>query len=161
MGRLSAKQRIFIFLAVLLLPHPLMAETLNIGSTSDTPAQEIDAFLPLVTYLGKELHAEGIKLMHIDDPSSALARGKFGYTFTGAEENTMLWVLRGKVGAGVIDDQIYANLAGKNLDQLRIIHRTFSIPRHIVSHRADLPPRLVTRIKDILIRMQISADIRR
>jgi phosphonate transport system substrate-binding protein len=258
--RLSTGQRIFIFLAILLLPHAIMAGTLNIGSTSDTPAREIKALLPLAIYLGKALHPEGItqgqvvvgrslsesamflrnakidlyidspfpslavsrlsgskllvrrwkkgvgeyhsviftrkdsgidrlehlyqkvlgfeapysssafflpkvvlmqkgfKLMHIDDPSSAVAHGKVGYTFTGDDENTMLWVLREKVGAGVLDDQIYANLAGENLDQLHIIHRTFSIPRHIVSHRANLPLRLATRIKDILIRMNQSAE---
>jgi phosphonate transport system substrate-binding protein len=260
MSRLAAGQCIFVFLAVLLLPHVLTAGTIHIGTTSQTPSQEVKTFLPLATYLGKELRAEGIagaqvvvgrnlsesakllrdaridlyidspvpslamshlsgskllvrrwkkgvgeyhsiiftradsgidrlenlnqkilgfeapysssafflpkivllqkgfKLTATDDPSGRVERGRVGYTFTGDEENTMVWVLRGKVSAGVLDNQAYAKLAKDNLDQLRIIYRTFSIPRHLVSHRASLPPRVVTRIKEILIRMDQSAE---
>jgi len=260
MRRGAARPRIIVFVAVLLLAPMLIAGTLQIGTTSETPGQEFKTFSPLAAYLGKELQAEGItsaqvvvgrslsesaklirdakidlyidspfpslavshfsgskllvrrwkngvgeyhsiiftradsgigrlenlhkkvlgfetpysssafflpkmvllqkgfKLMPMDDPSGAVERGKVGYTFTGDDENTMLWVLRGKVSAGVLDNQAYAQLAGENLYQLHIIHRSFSIPRQLVSYRANLPSRLVAKIKDILIGMEQSAE---
>jgi ABC-type phosphate/phosphonate transport system substrate-binding protein len=61
-------------------------------------------------------------------------------------------VLNGVVAAGATDDQKYLMLA-KNLGSLKIIHETASFPRQIVSHRADLPAKLVTRVKEFLLNM--------
>ncbi|MFQ5949817.1 MAG: PhnD/SsuA/transferrin family substrate-binding protein, partial [Nitrospiria bacterium] len=47
------------------------------------------------------------------------------------------------------------------LNHLKIIHETYSIPRHIVSYRADLPPKLVARIKEILLGMDQSEEGRK
>ena len=80
-----------------------------------------------------------------------------GYIFSHGDSNTILWVLNGVVAAGAIDDQKYLMLA-KNHDSLRIIHETVSFPRQIVSHRADLPANLVTRVGEVLINMQQSEE---
>jgi ABC-type phosphate/phosphonate transport system substrate-binding protein len=44
-------------------------------------------------------------------------------------------------------------MLAKNLGSLKIIHETVSFPRQIVSHREDLPAKLVTRIKEVLLNM--------
>ena len=73
----------------------------------------------------------------------------------------MVWVLRGKVSAGAMDNQRYLEKAGKSVDDLKIIFETFSFPRHIVSYRGDLPPPMVERIKDVLMKMHQSEEGRK
>jgi len=61
-------------------------------------------------------------------------------------------VANGEVAAGAVDDRKFHALA-KNLDGLKILHETASFPRQIVSHRADFPVKLLTKIKDVLLNM--------
>lgn len=81
-----------------------------------------------------------------------------GYVFSNHDENTMVWVMKDKVSAGVIDNQSYLREARTNSAMLKIIGKTPSVPRHIVSFRADLPLALVNRIKEILIQMHRSEE---
>ncbi|MEX0805179.1 MAG: phosphate/phosphite/phosphonate ABC transporter substrate-binding protein [Candidatus Binatia bacterium] len=75
-----------------------------------------------------------------------------GYIFSHSDSQTIFLVLNGVVAAGATDDQKYLMLA-KNLDSFKIIHETVSFPRQIVSYRADLPAKLVTRVKEVLLNM--------
>ena len=104
---------------------------------------------------------EGLRLVAKKNASNSVGRGEVGYVFSYDDESTMVWVLRGKVSAGAIDNQNYLKKAGKSLDSLKIIHRTFSFPRHIVSYRSDLSPKLVARIKEVLIKMDQSEEGRK
>ena len=104
------------------------------------------------------LAQEGLKLAPKGDASEPVGPGEVGYVFSNSDENTMVWVLRGKAGAGAMDNQKYLIEARRSLDSLKIIYETFSIPRQIVSHRANLPPKLTVRIKEILIKMDQSED---
>jgi len=104
------------------------------------------------------LAQEGLKLAHKSDVSASVGYGEVGYVFSYGDDNTMVWVLRGKAGAGAMDNQKYLIEARRSLDSLKIIYETFSIPRQIVSHRANLPPKLTVRIKEILIKMDQSED---
>ena len=80
-----------------------------------------------------------------------------GYIFTHGDTNTIFLVLNGGAAAGAVDDEKYLRFA-KNLDSFRIVHQTVSFPRHIVSYRADLPAKLVTRLKEVLLNMQQSEE---
>jgi phosphonate transport system substrate-binding protein len=73
----------------------------------------------------------------------------------------MLWVLRGKVAAGAMNFRTYSALAAGHENDLNVLHETAAIPRHVVSHRPNLRPGLVERIRDILIRMDQSAEGRK
>jgi phosphonate transport system substrate-binding protein len=101
---------------------------------------------------------EGLKLVLKKDASDPLSPGEVGYVFSLEDENTMLWVLRGKAMAGAMDDQKYPKEARGHLDSLKILYKSSPFPRHIVSYRADLPATLVTRIKEILTRMDQSEE---
>lgn len=244
--------------AALLGPQVAWAEPIRIGSIAREPAEEIKKFLPLASYLAKQLQPDGINQgivvvardipemavfvrdgkvdLYIDSPFPSLAvsrlsgskfllrrwkkgigeyhtvifarkesdirrledlrgriialerpfsssgyflpklvlaqaglapaakreftdpvgAGEVGYVFSGGDENTMVWVLRGKVAAGAMDNQNYLEEAKGSLDHLRVIHRTFSLPRQVVSYRGDLSARLVGRIKEILLQMDRS-----
>ena len=101
---------------------------------------------------------QGFKLVPLANPADPVERGKIGYVFTGDDENTLLWVVRGKVSVGALDDQAYLRDGRDELDKLQVVYRSFSIPRQIVSHRASLAPRLVARIKETLVKMDQSQE---
>jgi ABC-type phosphate/phosphonate transport system substrate-binding protein len=65
----------------------------------------------------------------------------------------MLWVLKDKVSAGVIDSQTYANLSQKHGDSLKVLAKTPPVPRHVVSARPGMPQDLLARVKQILMKM--------
>jgi phosphonate transport system substrate-binding protein len=102
------------------------------------------------------LTQQGLRLVPKGDPSEPVGPAEVGYVFSNADENTMGWVVRGRLAAGVMDNQNFLKYAKENVDRLAIVHKTFSIPRQIVSYRADLSPKLVARIREVLIAMDQS-----
>ena len=89
--------------------------------------------------------------------SDTVKADEVGYIFSHGDSNTILTVLNGVVAAGAIDSDKYIGVA-KNLDIFRKVHETVSFPRHILSYRADLPAKLVTRLKEVLLNMQQSEE---
>ena len=86
-------------------------------------------------------------------PGSGRVKGdEVRYIFSGGDTNTIYKVANGEVAAGAVADQRYHALV-KNLAGLTILHETAPAPRQFVSHRADLPVTLVTKIKNILLNM--------
>ncbi len=107
------------------------------------------------------LMQEGLKLTEKRDSADPVGTDEVGYTFSWEDENTMLWVFRKKVSAGAIDNQNYVKEAKDNIESLKIIFKSFPIPRQIVSYRADLDQKIVDRIKEILIKMDKSENGRK
>lgn len=104
---------------------------------------------------------EGLSLSQKRDALNPVGPDEVGYVFSWEDENTMSWVLRKKAAAGAIDNQKYLKEARDSIESLKIIYETLSIPRHIVSYRADLSKKLVDRIKEILIEMDKSEEGRK
>lgn len=102
------------------------------------------------------LTREGLKLVPRPDPANSVNRDEIGYAFSLDDENTFVWVRRGKVTAGATDDQSYNREAQRHPNSLKVIYTSSSFPRHLVSTRADLAPTRVTRIKEILMQMDQS-----
>lgn len=100
----------------------------------------------------------GLKLIPNPDPKKAIGREEIGYAFSLHDENTVAWVLRGKVIAGATDDYTYQRQTHRFPNSLKVIYTTSSFPRHVVSYRADLAPKLVTKIKEILMQMDQSQE---
>jgi phosphonate transport system substrate-binding protein len=76
------------------------------------------------------------------------------YVFAREDQNIPLWVVEGKVDIGVIsnvdfEQEVYESVKS----QLKIIDRTIDVPRHVVSHRSEMEPALVQKIKDVLLNM--------
>jgi len=95
-------------------------------------------------------------------PASTLLGGNgVGYLFAERDENTLRWVLNGKVAAGAADYQRYTSEARGRIGELRILEKTASVPRHIVGARADIPDQRLSRIKEILIGMNLSDEGRK
>jgi ABC-type phosphate/phosphonate transport system substrate-binding protein len=103
---------------------------------------------------------KGFRLAPKGYGSDPVKPDEVGYIFSHGDLNTIYMVLNGVVAAGASDDQKYLTLA-KNLGSLRMLHKTGSFPRQIVSYRADLPAKLVKRIKDLLLNMHQTEEATR
>lgn len=110
-------------------------------------------FLPKLAMVQK-----GLYLAPKREAFDPVGSNEVGYVFVGDDPNIMFAVLKGKVSAGALNNKNYLKEARGNLDNLKIIHETFSIPRQIVSYRVDLNPTLVNRIKEILLKMDQSEE---
>jgi phosphonate transport system substrate-binding protein len=67
-------------------------------------------------------------------------------------------VVQGRVSAGAMDSQTYAKLSVKHGNNLTVIAKTPSVPRHVVSARPGLPQTLLARVTEILMRMDQSEE---
>ncbi len=95
----------------------------------------------------------GLVVVQRSEPSVPVATDEVGYVFSEDDENSIVWVLTEKVVAGAMNNLAFETLAGQQRDQLRIIHQTLLIPRHVVSYRAGLEPSLVRRVQELLLSM--------
>jgi phosphonate transport system substrate-binding protein len=119
----------------------------------EEPYSSSGYFIPKIA-----LVKEGLKLVPQTDPAKRIDPQEIGYVFSLDDENTVAWVLKGKVNAGATDDYTYQRQTHRYPNSLEVIHTTPSFPRHLVSYRANLAPRLVTKIKEILIQMDQSQE---
>lgn len=113
----------------------------------EVPFSSTGYFFPKMLLLEKELRLT-VKRQNTD-PVKA---DEVGYVFSHADANSIYMVLNGAVAAGATDDQKYHTLA-KSLGSFRILHDTPAFPRQLVSHRADLPAKLLAKVKEILLNM--------
>jgi phosphonate transport system substrate-binding protein len=118
----------------------------------ETPYSSTGYFLPKIDLLQK-----GLLLVE----SKTAVPNRLAYQFTDSDKNTMVWVLRDKVAAGAMDMNKYLELTKEEPGRLRVMDKSISIPRHIVSHRADLGASLVGRIKAVLFAMDQSEEGRK
>jgi phosphonate transport system substrate-binding protein len=119
----------------------------------EEPFSSSGYFIPKMALLQK-----GLKLIPKSDPAEAISPEEIGYVFSLHDENTVTWVLRDNVTAGATDDYTYERQTHRYPNSLEVIHTTSSFPRHLVSYRADLTPRLVIKIKEILMQMDQSQE---
>ncbi|MBF0341146.1 MAG: phosphate/phosphite/phosphonate ABC transporter substrate-binding protein [Magnetococcales bacterium] len=82
--------------------------------------------------------------------------GQTGYLFTNANENTVVWVLFGKIAAGAGSREEFLTKARSEQERLRVIHESQPIPRHVVSFRPGMPEALRSALMDVLVTMHQS-----
>jgi phosphonate transport system substrate-binding protein len=75
------------------------------------------------------------------------------YSFTGDSDNTSAWVVEGRADAGALSNIEYGRSPAAVRSQMKVIDRTFEVPQFTLSHRQDLNPVFVDRIKQILLDM--------
>ena len=99
--------------------------------------------------VGEPIAGESTKNSSNDDDNNIIR-----YVFAREDKNIPLWVAEGKVDIGAIsnvdlEQEVYESVKS----QLKIIDRTIDVPRHVVSHRSEMEPALVQKIKDVLLNM--------
>jgi phosphonate transport system substrate-binding protein len=118
----------------------------------ESPFSSTGYFLPKINLLDR-----GLRLTAKRHASDAVKPDEIGYVFTRYDSKTILQVLNRALAAGATDDEKF-NVTARNVDTLKILYESGSFPRHMVSHRADLPTKLVTRIKETLLQMSSSDE---
>ena len=110
-------------------------------------------FLPRVYLTQAGLHP-------VEKPSAdaPVAPNEVGYVFSQDNDNTVQWVLDGKVPAGAIDNQVYAAIPDASRAQLRVLARTEAVPRHLVLARPGLNPDLLAALEHELKNMDQTAE---
>lgn len=106
-------------------------------------------FVPVMELLENGLHLEPLTAIGDAPQGSAV-----GYLFSRSEANTAIWVAKGLVTAGAISSLGWDNprtLPAGVRDELTVIHRSEPFPRALELVRADLDPRIVERLRQVLL----------
>ncbi|WP_174147238.1 phosphate/phosphite/phosphonate ABC transporter substrate-binding protein [Leisingera sp. ANG59] len=107
------------------------------------------------------LAAEGVQFSALSGPRAARPGAAAGYVFSGDDENTIEWVLRGVVDAGAMSLNGLRKRAGDDFASLEILYKTESIPRHVVSVSPATPAGLSDALLAALASMHLSDEGRR
>lgn len=98
-----------------------------------------------------------LRLVGKNADSDSVGPREVGYVFSNDDENTLFWVMRGRVTAGAMDQQNFAVMTAQ-MDGLKILEKTAMVPRHLVSHRRGLSMSLVAKLTTILTQMDQSSE---
>jgi phosphonate transport system substrate-binding protein len=93
----------------------------------------------------------GLELKLVTGPDERPTTDEVHYFFTRDEENTIELVNRGRVPAGAISNQEFQLLPAEMRDRLRVIGETRTVPRQLLSVRADLDPAISDAVAEALV----------
>jgi phosphonate transport system substrate-binding protein len=96
----------------------------------------------------------GLQLVRYEDAAASVPPNEVGYVFSNDAENTVFWVLKGKVAAGAVNKDYFSAIAGSRMSELRVIHETEKVPRNVVCFRDSLDPRVAKAVEDVLLAME-------
>ncbi len=99
------------------------------------------------------LIGSGLVLVEQSDPYMSVAGDDVAYVFSVDDKTTVGWVLEREVIAGAMNNLDFVHLTGPRRYILRIIHKTETVPRHLVSYRPGLDPSLVQHLRNALLTM--------
>lgn len=85
--------------------------------------------------------------------TSTVSPDEVGYVFSGDDENTIQWVISGKVDAGAIDIGTFMEIPEVSREAMVVLAESEKVARHIVLLRSGMKPEMVEAIKTILIEM--------
>ena len=77
----------------------------------------------------------------------------FKVVFSEENQNTVSWVLEGKVDIGALSNLYIEDQPESIKGELKIVNRTIDVPRQMVSYRSELDPDLVERVAHIFLDM--------
>lgn len=102
--------------------------------------------LPL-TYLVEQ----GLTLTELNDVSGSVADDEIGYIFSGAHENSVEWVLSGRVDAAATENGDFDDIDPDTKENLVVLAETESLPRHVGVASSEIDTELLAAITQILI----------
>lgn len=84
---------------------------------------------------------------------STVSANEVGYAFSDDDENTIQWVISGKVAAGAIDIGSFMEIPEASRKAMVVLAQSEKVARHMALARAGMKPEMVEAIKTILIQM--------
>ncbi len=119
----------------------------------EDPGSTSGYFLPKVLLLKK-----GLTLTEKPQPDAKVGAKEIGYIFASSAVNIVNLVLSNRVAAGAFSDDDYGGLDEKRKAEVRILAQTDPFPRHLVSVRKALDPKVKDRLRQILLSMHQDAE---
>ena len=93
----------------------------------------------------------GYQLRAVPDGGGQMSASHIGCTFSGDEIKTTQMVLAGTAAAGAISNQDLAALSPEQRDQVKVIAKTYHVPRQLVAVRKDMHTDLKTSLYAVLV----------
>ncbi|MGB3536489.1 MAG: phosphate/phosphite/phosphonate ABC transporter substrate-binding protein [Microcoleaceae cyanobacterium] len=78
---------------------------------------------------------------------------EIGYIFSGDDENTIQWVISGKVDAGAVDIGTFLEIPEANREAMKVLAETDKVARHVVMIKPGMDREKVEAIKTLLLEM--------
>ena len=100
----------------------------------------------------------GLNPVEKAEANHSVAEDEIGYVFSGEDDNTVNWILEGKVAAGALDSETWAELSKADRDQLTIMAETDMFPRHVVLAGPRLEPDQIATLKAVMLDMDESRE---
>lgn len=91
-----------------------------------------------------------------ENPEETVAAEEVGYVFSFDDENTLQWVISGRVEAGVVDNESLKELPQETLDQIKILDETQPIPRQVGLVKPGIDAELLAGITRVFTEMDES-----
>jgi phosphonate transport system substrate-binding protein len=114
----------------------------------EDPGSTSGYFLPKVLLLKK-----GFKLTEKSTLDAKVSPKEIGYVFASTGVNVVNLVLTNRVSGGAFSSDDYGMLDEKKRANVTILAQTEMFPRHLVSVRKDLDPKVKNRLREILLSM--------
>jgi phosphonate transport system substrate-binding protein len=95
----------------------------------------------------------GLNPQEKSSANATISADEVGFVFSDDDENTIQWVISGKVDAGAIDIGTYMEIPEASREAMVILAQSDKVARHIALVRAGMKPEMVEAIKTILIDM--------
>lgn len=130
----------------------LKGKTIAFDTINSTIAYYIPAY---------DLITAGLKLEQLSSPREKAGAGFVGYIFSKQDINSSLWVHKGRVDAGAISNLDWHkndHMPDSFHPDLKIIHRSISVPRAIEVLRKGLPLAVKARIKMLMLNIDKDPD---
>lgn len=105
------------------------------------------------------LISSGLNPVEKDSTEAIVADDEVGYVFSGGDENTIEWVLSGRVDVGVADNLTFmADIPEETRDNLVIIAESQEVPRRIIILGPDVEPEVAAALAKVLMDMDESEE---
>lgn len=125
-------------------------EDLNGKTIAYDDASSTSGYMMPTSYL----ISNGMNPVEKDSTDAAVADDEVGYVFSGGDENTIEWVLSGRVDAAVVDNLTFmSDIPEDTRNKLIIIAETQAVPRRVIIVGPDVDPELATALSKALIDM--------
>jgi phosphonate transport system substrate-binding protein len=95
----------------------------------------------------------GVTVTKKDAPDSKVDANEVGYVNSNSDDNTLQWIISGKVSLAATDNRTYARIPEETRNQLAIISETDAVPRNLLVVRPGMDTALIDAIKAALIEL--------
>jgi phosphonate transport system substrate-binding protein len=96
---------------------------------------------------------EDISTVEVKAVTESVGADEVGYVFSGNDENTIQWVISGRVMAGVVDSETYMEIPEDAREHMTILAETRAVPRQVALARPEIDPELLEAITNLLLEL--------